>query len=76
MPSLSGAAQVVRASGDKVVLIVGQGAQMGALTPQIADYGKISSRSGNVTIGFSGEDDVSASKPQGLVQEMLQRIVR
>ncbi|KAI0060694.1 hypothetical protein BV25DRAFT_922324 [Artomyces pyxidatus] len=78
MPSLSTAAQTVKNARNEVVLLVGQGSQspmgMGGVTPQFADLGKFYTRSGDISVGFTGEDDGHALQPQGFVQQVLKRI--
>ncbi|KAI0060691.1 hypothetical protein BV25DRAFT_1827561 [Artomyces pyxidatus] len=72
MSNLASVAQVVQSTDDKVVLRLGQGVQVPAGIPE--DHGRFYTRSGNISVGFSGEDDSHALPPPSAARTMLKKM--
>ncbi|KAI0045818.1 hypothetical protein FA95DRAFT_1560787 [Auriscalpium vulgare] len=72
LPYLSAGARIVKASRNEVTILVGNGSQSAGPSSQFADHVSMHSRHGNVTVGFSGEDQYSP--PDGRLA-MMKRMV-
>jgi hypothetical protein len=72
LPALASSASIMRASDRETVLLVGNNAipQVGA--SGTGDLARLCARSGNVRVGFSGEDVVNESG--GVISHLFQKL--